>query len=94
MSTYLGIAVKKGLQISPLRNDKKPTACFWRNGKGELIFHDFGIGFNQNFIGVVMYINQCNYQKALQNQEWVVKHMKFGLIKQLLKGKRKGWMVW
>ena len=66
MSTYLGIPVKRGLQISPLRRDKKPTASFYRNKKGELIFHDFGIGFNQNFIGVVMYLHQCNYQKALQ----------------------------
>lgn len=66
MSTYLGIPVKRGLQISPLRRDRKPTASFYRNKKGELIFHDFGIGFNENFIGVVMHLNQCTYQKALQ----------------------------
>jgi DNA primase len=65
MSTYLGIPVKRGLQISPLRRDKKPTAGFYRNKKGELIFHDFGIGFNENFIGVVMYLNHCTYQRAL-----------------------------
>lgn len=65
MSTYLGIPVKRGLQISPLRRDKKPTASFYRNRKGDLIFHDFGIGFNENFIGVVMYLNKCTYQQAL-----------------------------
>ena len=65
MSTYLGIPIKKGLQISPLRTDKKPTASFYRNKKGELIFHDFGIGFNENFIGVVMYLYKCTYQRAL-----------------------------
>lgn len=67
MSTYLGIPVKKGLLISPLRNDHKPTASFYRSKKsGDLIFHDFGTGFHGNFIGVVMELNHCSYWKALQ----------------------------
>lgn len=66
MHTYLGLQVKSGLQISPLRNDHKPTASFYRNRKGELIFHDFGIGFHENFIGVVMHLNKCTYGQALQ----------------------------
>jgi len=66
MSTYLGIPIKKGLLVSPLREDHKPTASFYRNKQGDLIFHDFGIGFHGNFIGVVMYKNNCSYQKALQ----------------------------
>ena len=66
MSTYLGIPIKKGLLISPLRNDHRPTASFYRNKKGELIFHDFGTGFHGNFIQVVMEINHCNYWKAIQ----------------------------
>ena len=66
MTTYLGIPVSKGLVISPLRSDKKPTASFYRNRKGELIFHDFGTSFHGNFIDVVMYFNQCSYVKALQ----------------------------
>ena len=66
MSTYLGIPVKKGLLVSPLRNDHKPTASFYRNRKGDLIFHDFGIGFHGDFISVVMYLNSCTYGKALQ----------------------------
>ena len=66
MSTYLGVPVKKGLMVSPLRNDHKPTASFYRNKKGDLIFHDFGIGFHGDFIAVVMYLNNCTYAKALQ----------------------------
>lgn len=66
MSTYLKVPVKKGLIVSPLRNDHKPTASFYRNRKGELIFHDFGTSFYGNFISVVMYINNCSYQKALR----------------------------
>lgn len=66
MTTYLGLPVTPGLHVSPLRNDHRPTASFHRNKKGELIFHDFGTGFHENFIGVVMEINKCNYQKALR----------------------------
>ena len=67
MSTYLGIPVKRGLLVSPLRNDHRPTASFYRSKKsGDLIFHDFGTGFHGNFIGVVMEINHCTYWRALQ----------------------------
>ena len=66
MTTYLGIPVKSGLQVSPLRDDRRPTASFHRSPKnGELMFHDFGTGFHENFIGVVMYIYNCDYSKAL-----------------------------
>ena len=65
MATYLGLPVTPGLHVSPLRNDHKPTASFHRNRKGELMFHDFGTGFHENFIGVVMEIYKCNYSKAL-----------------------------
>lgn len=67
MSTYLGVPVKKGLLVSPLRNDHRPTASFYRSKKtGELIFHDFGTGFHGNFISVVAELNKCTYWKALQ----------------------------
>lgn len=66
MTTYLGIPVQKGLQISPLRNDKRPTASFYRNKKGDLIFHDFGTGFNGNFISVVMELHRCDFSTALR----------------------------
>lgn len=66
MSTYLKLPIKKGLQISPLRNDKKPTASFYRNKNNELIFHDFGTGFQGNFIAVVMRLYNCSYYSALR----------------------------
>lgn len=66
MEFYLGIHVKKGLHVSPLRNDKKPTASFYRNKKGDLIFHDFGGNFHGNFISVVMILFNCSYYKALK----------------------------
>ena len=65
MSTYLGIPISKTLVRNPLRNDRKPTASFHRNSSGELIFHDFGTGFHENFIGVVMAKYQLSYLKAL-----------------------------
>lgn len=76
MSTYLSIPITKGLIVSPLRKDKKPTASFYRNKKGDLIFHDFGINFHGNFISVVMYLYKCTFTQAL-NQ--IAKD--FGIIK-------------
>jgi len=66
MSHYLNIPVKKGIFINPLRNDKKPTASFYRNNKGDLIFKDFGNNFSGNFISVVMEIFKCSFYKALK----------------------------
>ena len=66
MQTYLGIPVKKGLQVSPLRNDKKPTASFFRNKSNDLIFHDFDGSFYGNFISVVMHLYNCSYYIALK----------------------------
>jgi len=65
MSTYLGISISKSLVRNPLRNDKRPTASFHRNSSGELIFHDFGTGFHENFIGVVMTKFSLSYNEAL-----------------------------
>ena len=65
MSTYLKIPISKGLVVSPLRSDKRPTASFYRNKSGSLIFHDFGSGFHGNFIDVVMAIYKCDYKTAL-----------------------------
>lgn len=66
MRTYLGVSITKKLIVSPLRNDKKPTASFYRNKNNELIFHDFGTGFHANFIGVVMELHHCDYKQALR----------------------------
>lgn len=65
MTTYLKIPISKGLVVSPLRSDKRPTASFYRNKSGSLIFHDFGSGFHGNFIDIVMEIYKCDYKQAL-----------------------------
>lgn len=65
MSTYLGVPIKKGLQKSSLRVDNRPTATFYRNKRGELIYHDFGIGFDGNFINVVMFLYKCSFSEAV-----------------------------
>lgn len=65
MSTYLRVPVKRGLFCSPLRKDHKPTCSFCHSKKGELMYHDFGTGFHENFVGVVMEIHKCPYQEAL-----------------------------
>ena len=66
METYLGIPVKKELQISPLRTDKRPTASFYRNKSGKLIFHDFGTGFSGDFVSVVIHIYHCTYYQSIK----------------------------
>lgn len=66
MSTYLGVPVGRNLVRNPLRNDKNPTASFHRNSSGELIFHDFGTRFHENFIGVVMAKFHLSYKEALR----------------------------
>ena len=66
MEFYLHMPVKKGLFVNPMRNDKKPTASFWRNNKGDLIFKDFATNFHGNFISVVMELFKCSYYKALK----------------------------
>lgn len=65
MSTYLRVPIKRGLFCSPLRRDNRPTCSFCHSKKGELMFHDFGTGFHENFVGVVMEIHKCSYQEAL-----------------------------
>lgn len=65
MSTYLRVPIKRGLFCSPLRKDNRPTCSFCHSKKGELMFHDFGTGFHENFVGVVMEIHKCSYQEAL-----------------------------
>lgn len=66
MEHYLGIPVKRGLFISPLRQDKKPTCSFYRNKKGVLIFKDFAGYFSGDFVCVVMNKFSCSKAKALR----------------------------
>lgn len=78
MTTYLKLPIRKGLQVSPLRKDKRPTCSFCRSKNGDLMFHDFGTGFHANFIGVVMEIYKCTYKQALR-----IIAEDFGLVEKL-----------
>lgn len=74
MAFYLGIPVKKGLFISPLRVDHKPTCSFYKGRR--LYFKDFATGECLSFENVVMKKYGCNYHEAL---EIIAKD--FGIIK-------------
>lgn len=66
MEKYLQIPVIFGkLFKSPLRVDKKPTAGFYINNSGKLMFKDFGNCFNGNCISVVMKRYGINYHEAI-----------------------------
>ena len=76
---YLGIPVKKGLFISPLRVDKTPTCSFYKSKNGDIIFKDFSGQFSGNFISVVMFKYDCSYYMALKiiaNDFGYIKHPK------------------
>jgi len=77
MSFYLGIVPDKGLHCNPLRVDKRPTASFYRNKGGELIFKDFQTGFHGNFVDVVMEKFKVDYHKGLR-----IIANDFGIIKR------------
>ncbi len=62
---YLGIPVKKGLFKNPLRDDKRPTASFFKTKIGIVIFHDFSGCFSGDCFKVVMEKFQCNFSQAL-----------------------------
>lgn len=64
---YLGMPVKKGLFCSSplIRVDKKPTCSFYKNKAGVLKYKDFA-GPTFDFVGLVMFLHQCSYYKALQ----------------------------
>lgn len=64
MAYYLGIPIKKGLFVSPLRVDHKPTCSFYRGR--QLYFKDFATGECLSFENVVMKKYGCNYHKALK----------------------------
>jgi len=79
LSYYLGVPVSKKLVCNPLRDDKRPTASFYKNKQGDIIFKDFGSNFSGNFISVVMAKYNCSYYMALQiiaNDFGYIKHPK------------------
>ena len=66
MEHYLGIPCKKGLFKNPLRKDNNPTASFYRNNKGQLLFKDFRGDFCGDVFAVVMEKFNCSFYTALQ----------------------------
>ena len=64
MAYYLGIPIKKGLFVSPLRVDHKPTCSFYRGR--QLYFKDFATGECLSFENVVMKQYGCNYHEELK----------------------------
>ena len=64
MAYYLGIPIKKGLFVSPLRVDHEPTCSFYRGR--QLYFKDFATGECLSFENVVMKKYGCNYHEALK----------------------------
>ena len=66
MEHYAGAPCKKGLFVSKLRRDVRPTCAYYRSNKsGRLIYKDFGDNFAGDFVSVVMYKFNCSYYKAL-----------------------------
>lgn len=66
MEHYAGVPCKKGLFVSKLRRDNRPTVAYYRSPKtGRLIYKDFGDNFAGDFVTVVMYKFNCSYYKAL-----------------------------
>lgn len=65
MSFYLGVTPDKEMHCNPLRDDKQPTASFYRAKNGELIFKDWKTNFHANFVDVVIAKFDVTYVKAL-----------------------------
>lgn len=89
MEYYTGIPCKKGLFISKMRPDSRPTVSYYRNNKtGRLIYKDFGNGFTADCIGVVMHKYNCTYGKALSiiaNDFNIITNNKLEVNKPLIK---------
>lgn len=65
MSFYLGIIPDKDLHTNPLRDDKHPTASFYRAPNDELIFKDWKTGSHYNFVDIVCEKFNVVFAKAL-----------------------------
>ena len=78
MAHYLGLTPRDNeLYVSPLRNDKNPTAAFYRGIGGSLKFKDFGDGTCEDFVGVVQLLFKCSYPRALE-----IVANDFGIVKK------------
>ena len=65
MSFYLGIIPDKDLHTNPLRDDKHPTASFYRAPNDELIFKDWKTGSHYNFVDIVAEKFNVPFAKAI-----------------------------
>lgn len=64
---YLGIVPDLNkLYKNPLRNDENPGCKFYIGTSNKLRFRDYATGFDEDFVGVVMTLNKCNYPTALE----------------------------
>ena len=63
---HYGIAVKKGLFCSHLRQDKRPTVSFFRSKTGKLYLKDFGDGSCHDCFSYVQALFGVSYYMALQ----------------------------
>ena len=77
MSFYLGIIPDRDLHVNPLRDDKHPTASFYRAANNDLIFKDWSTNFHANFIDIVIEKYKVSYGKAIS----IIAH-DFGLAKK------------
>lgn len=77
MSYYTGLPIKKGLFLSPLREDRKPSVAFYRTNNGQLIYKDFGDNTHLSFIGLVMKMYSLSYYQAIRKIA-----EDFGLVKR------------
>ena len=64
MSYYLKVPITKKLFKSPLRSDRIET-CSFHKKNGILKFHDFAMGLDLDFIGVVMEKFRIDYYSAI-----------------------------
>lgn len=65
MEHYLGLPVVRKMYKNPLRVDTKPTAMYYKNDAGKLIFHDYSGFFSGDCFDVVKYIYKGSFRDTL-----------------------------
>jgi len=87
---YLGIRVVLNKSIiNPLRYDKEPGCRFYYNGT-KTKFIDYSRGINEDCIGMVMIIYNCNFDKALKQIATDFNIMEFGNLQKILLPSHRG----
>ena len=64
--SFYGVPIQKGLFCSKIRKDAKPTCSIYRNGRGRLVYHDFGDASTYDCFGYVQVLFQVSYYSALR----------------------------